>query len=144
MGKKSKRRNETIADLFSRLEYVEKLGTGISKMRQWMKSCGLKPPKIESNGFFTITFERLQRPAKDVHKMSIKDVHKMSIKNISKAERKSIILERIRAKNFHSPGDIARELGVTIKTIYRDIDELKMSNKIKYVGSKRSGRYELL
>ena len=56
LGRKSKRRNEIIADLFSRLDYVEKLGTGISKMRRWMREYGLKIPKIETNGFFTVIF----------------------------------------------------------------------------------------
>ena len=36
LGRKSKRRNEIIADLFSRLDFVEKLGTGINKMKLWM------------------------------------------------------------------------------------------------------------
>jgi len=70
LGRKSKRRNETIADLFSRLDFVERLGTGISKMRRWMKEYGLKMPKIETNGFFTITFNRAIGDRKG--KMSVK------------------------------------------------------------------------
>jgi len=62
LGRISKRRNDTIADLFSRLEYVEKLGTGINKMRSWMKESGLKAPVIEVNGFFRVTFYRPVTP----------------------------------------------------------------------------------
>ena len=70
LGKLSIRRNEIIADLFSRLEYIEKLGTGIKKMKQWMEKYELKPPKIETTGIFTITFYR--HVGKDVGKMSVK------------------------------------------------------------------------
>ncbi len=78
LGSKSKRRNETIADLFSRLDFVEKLGTGISKMRRWTRAYGLKTPKMETNGFFTITFNRVIVDRKD--KMLVKGVGKMSVK----------------------------------------------------------------
>ena len=74
----SKRRNETISDLFSRLDFVEKLGTGINKIRKWMKEAGLKMPAIESNGFFIMTFYR--HITKDVPGISVKNVGKMSLK----------------------------------------------------------------
>ncbi len=143
LGKKSKRRNETIADLFSRLDFVEKLGTGVGKMRRWMKEYGLKSPKIETNGFFTIIFGRPQKIEKDAHEMSIKNVHEMSIKNVGKTERKKIILEKIRRKDFPSLSVAAKEFGVAIKTVYRDVEELKISGKIKFIGPKRGGRYEV-
>lgn len=73
--RKSKRRNETIADLFSRLDYVEKLGTGVRKMRLWMKEYGLKPPKIEVDGFFTITFKR-----------TFENIPKISLRNVPKRQ----------------------------------------------------------
>ena len=56
LGKKSKRRNEIIANLFARLDFVEKLGTGISKVRQWMKEYQLEEPHIEVGGFFYMYF----------------------------------------------------------------------------------------
>jgi len=65
-------------DLFARLDFVEKLGTGINKMRYWMKEYGLEVPKIDTNGFFTIVFNRLVNKGK--RKMSVKNVGKMSVK----------------------------------------------------------------
>lgn len=142
LGKKSKRRNEIIADLFSRLDFVEKLGTGISKMRRWMTEYGLKIPRIEANGFFTITFNRAVITGKS--KVSVKSVGKVSVKSVGKEERKKTILKKITTNNPFTLVILAKEFGVNKKTIERDIEELKKTGKIRFIGPKRSGRYELL
>jgi len=142
LGKKSKRRNEIIADLFSRLDFVEKLGTGISKIRRWMTEYGLKIPRIEANGFFTITFNRSVITRKS--KVSVKSVGKVSVKSVGKEERKKTILKKITTNKPFTSAILAKEFGVNEKTIERDIEELKRTGKIRFVGPKRSGRYELL
>src|SRR3990172_11983769 len=57
-GKISVRRNEHIADLFFRMDKVERAGTGIRRMREAMATAGLLAPKIQQTGFYTIVFER--------------------------------------------------------------------------------------
>ncbi len=57
LGKICVRRNEIIADLFKMVDFVEKAGTGIQRMKTAMQEAGLKEPKIEiSDNFFMITF----------------------------------------------------------------------------------------
>ncbi len=57
LGKVCVRRNEIIADLFKMVDFVEKAGTGIQRMKTAMREAGLKEPKIEvSDNFFMITF----------------------------------------------------------------------------------------
>jgi len=107
-----------------------------------MKEADLKRPKIESTGFFFITFYR--HVAKNVGKMSLKNVPKMSLKKTSKKERVKYIINKIKLKQLFSSLTLAKELNVNEKTIKRDIEELKKTKKIKYVGSKRSGRYEII
>ena len=46
-GKKSVLRNPLIAELMLRARYIERMGTGIKKMRDLVKSEGLKPIKFE-------------------------------------------------------------------------------------------------
>ena len=138
LGRMSKRRNEIIADLFSRLDFVEKLGTGVNKMRNWMKEADLRIPAIESNGFFYIKFYR------HIGKMSLKNVPKMSLKNVPKEERYKYILNRIKSKEPFTSITLAKELNVNEKTIDRDIEELKREGRIRFVGPKRSGCYKLL
>jgi ATP-dependent DNA helicase RecG len=66
-GTKSVPRNPNIADLFHRIEYIEKMGTGISKIRRIIKAAGLPPPKFEFGTFFTATFPR-PKPRKTAEK----------------------------------------------------------------------------
>ena len=56
--KVSIRRNEIIADLFFRMQKVERIGMGIQKMRDLMVAAGLKAPIFEPNGFFRAIFHR--------------------------------------------------------------------------------------
>ena len=52
--------NVHIFGLFTRMQVVEKVGSGIPRMRRLMKDTGLPEPKFDTQGFFTITF--LKRP----------------------------------------------------------------------------------
>ena len=132
LGKMSKRRNEVIADLFSRLDFVEKLGTGINKIKGWMKEANLKTPKMESTGFFFMTF---YRDAYDVPKMSL---------NVPKQERFRYIINKVKSIEMFTSLTLAKELNVNEKTIDRDLEELKRMKIIQYLGSKRKGYYKLI
>lgn len=45
-GKKSILRNPNIASLLHRADYIEKMGTGIARMRRLMREAKLSPPKF--------------------------------------------------------------------------------------------------
>jgi ATP-dependent DNA helicase RecG len=55
-GQKSASRNPLLLDIFLRTPLVEKVGSGISRMREGMKTAGLKEPEFELGDFFTTTF----------------------------------------------------------------------------------------
>ena len=55
-GHKSMSRNPLIFGLFTRMQVVEKVGSGIPRMRRLMKDAGLPEPKFDTKGFFTVTF----------------------------------------------------------------------------------------
>src|SRR4030065_2573215 len=57
-GNISVRRNEHIADLFFRMDKVERAGTGIRRMKEAMTVAGLAAPNIRQTGFYTIVFKR--------------------------------------------------------------------------------------
>ncbi len=61
LGHKSVRRNPLIADLLHRIEFIEKAGTGIKRMRDEARAQGCPEPTFEATGFFTTTF--LPNPA---------------------------------------------------------------------------------
>ena len=45
------RRNETIADMFSRIDKAERIGSGIRRIMDLMADAKLAKPVIESNAF---------------------------------------------------------------------------------------------
>jgi len=62
LGRKSIRRNALIADLLHRIDFIEKAGTGIRRIRDEVREQGCPEPEFEANGFFTAIF----RPNPDV------------------------------------------------------------------------------
>ena len=56
LGKKSIRRNGLIADLLHRIDFIEKAGTGIKRIRDEAKAQGCPEPTFEETGFVTAIF----------------------------------------------------------------------------------------
>lgn len=56
LGYKSIRRNALIADMLHRIEFIEKAGTGIKRIRDDARDHGCPEPRFEETGFVTATF----------------------------------------------------------------------------------------
>ena len=56
LGTKSVRRNALIADLLHRIDFIEKAGTGIKRIRDEAREGGYPEPVWEANGFTTAIF----------------------------------------------------------------------------------------
>ena len=56
LGRKSVRRNPLVADLLHRIEFIEKAGTGIRRIRDEAREQGCPEPEFEFNRFATVTF----------------------------------------------------------------------------------------
>jgi ATP-dependent DNA helicase RecG len=56
LGHKSIRRNALIADLLHRIEFIEKAGTGIRRIRDEARAQSCPEPRFEETGFFTAVF----------------------------------------------------------------------------------------
>ena len=57
-GTRSVLRNPQIASLLNRIELIEKMGTGINKIRRALEKASLKPPKFSFTTFFTVVFKQ--------------------------------------------------------------------------------------
>lgn len=57
-GKRTLARNPLIASLLNRAKYIEKLGTGVQRMRQEMTAVGLPEPIFSFDGFFSVILKR--------------------------------------------------------------------------------------
>ncbi len=56
LGRKGVRRNALIADLLHRIDFIEKAGTGIRRIREEARAGGYPEPGFEANGFVTAIF----------------------------------------------------------------------------------------
>ena len=66
LGRKSIRRNPLIADLLHRIDFIEKAGTGIRRIRDGAREQDCPEPEFEADRFVTVTF----RPNPKVRKVS--------------------------------------------------------------------------
>jgi ATP-dependent DNA helicase RecG len=57
-GKRSLLRNPNIANLLHEIKYIEKMGSGIPKMRRLLDEAGLAPVEFTYDTFFSVVFRR--------------------------------------------------------------------------------------
>ena len=56
LGHKTVRRNPLVADLLHRIDFIEKAGTGIRRIRDGAKAVDCPEPAFEAGNFVTVTF----------------------------------------------------------------------------------------
>ena len=149
-GTKSVTRNELIAGLMLRAKYIEKMGTGVKKMRYLVKKAGLKSINFKFTNFTTLTFYRKPPPGGYVVKSS--DVVAMEnlikkLNEILKVKKKKIkdllkILDHIENNDF-SKQSYSKDNHMSLRTLERDIKLLKRNNLISFEGYSRSGKYKV-
>ena len=66
------------------------------------------------------------------------------VTNVTKISRLDKILDLIKSDNSISLKEISEQLNVSKKTILRDIDKLKKMGKLKFIGEKRTGHWEII
>jgi len=138
LGKKSVLRNPLIADLLNRADHIEKMGTGVNKMRRLMKAAGLKRPRFESTGFLTISFVR---PGFYSTGSSEKTDPKTTPKTTPKTE--AAILALIQANPRLTKTDLAKELNLTVDGIKYTIKKLTKSGILRWNGSSKNGQWKV-
>ena len=132
-------RNELVADTFLRMGIVEKWGTGIKRIADLCHEHGLGEVEYSSDDeSFTAI---IRRTRKDLFGENVpKTSPEMSL-NVPLSDREKSILTILSKKNDSTAKDISNELGVTEKTIKRDIAELKAKHILERVGGKNGGHW---
>ena len=135
-GKRTLARNPLIAALLHRAGYIEKLGTGIPRIKQIMVEAGLPEPEFEFDKFFVIT---LKRRAASFMKKPLADL------NISgtRSERIQHILDTIKAGKKSDVATIAKSFSVNVSTIRKDFLLLEEKGWLKGSGTTSNRVYEL-
>jgi len=126
LGSFSVPRNPIIFDIFYRLNLIEKIGSGINRIRKGMRERGLKV-KFETDDYFRVIFGR-------------KKVEPLS-EPLSEPLKK--IVGYVGGNDKVNRLMIIERLGFSRASVARYLGELKKKGLLKRVGSKKNGYYVL-
>ena len=130
----SKRRNPILADIFSRLKYMERRGSGFKKIladyEGQVEFDETKMPVFDAdNSDFTLTLYNLNYGHNYI--MNVND---------TQDKMQEQIFDMIKDNPQISTSEMATKLGVGVRTVKRRI---KQMTNIVYVGSGYSGHWEI-
>ncbi len=139
-GKKSVSRNPLLFGLLQRIELVEHVGSGISRIRKAAKEAGIPEPKFEFTTFFTITFLKPtvwgeEEPG--VMRLGEKLGEKLG-------ENQAQIIQCIREDNKISIVQMAEKVGISTTAIEKNLKKLQEKGIIKRVGPDKGGHWEII
>ena len=138
MNVPSRRRNPIIADIFNRLQYMDRRGSGFKKIVEDYQiyanvSNGAKPIFRSEQSSFFITLPNLQYVVKG------QNVTKDVIKDVTKEQ--SDILNIIRENPLVTTAEMSQKIGLTQRHILRLIKELTEREVIYRDGGRRYGKW---
>ena len=137
-GKRSMTRNPTIASLLHRINYIEKMGTGINRMKEACIEVGVAEPIFEITGFFTIIFYRNQTQNNKNFGDFGENFGDFGV-HINETQIK--ILKLIQNDSKISAKRIAESLNMTTRAIEQSLKDLKEKNLIQRTGAARGGEW---
>ena len=128
-GKISLRRNEVIADVFSRTSYVEKVASGIKRIRDLCKEENIKI-KYTFDGFVELVF----------YKNKVSDSTLNDTLNIKKTTQEKI-LDIIKINPKVTKDELAQNLKLSISGVEKIFRQLKKENIIERIASDKQGKW---
>ena len=135
-GKKAVRRNQIIASLLHRIDFVENMGTGISKIKDLLKKANAPEPRFEFGGFYTILFPRPKPLALLDETSSEKLGEKLG-------ENEMKVIQYLYKNRKASIVSIAQSIGLSTTGVEKIISRLKDKNVLKRIGPAKGGYWEI-
>jgi len=143
-GKVSMLRNPGIANLLQRIDYIEKMGTGIERIRLALKTAKVAPVQYEFNPVYVkavfprpkIGMSKTQR-RKRVVKVGEKVGEKLSA-------NQKMILENIKKEPLISAKELAVLVGISPRKIEENIAKLKLKGVLERLGPDKGGHWEII
>lgn len=129
--------NPDIASTFFRAGMIEAWGRGTIKILEEFKVKGLPEPIFEYDqpGFWIVFNDIADNQEKNNNpKSSVKGSVKSSVK----------ILELIKENNQITIPELADKIKISTRAIEKQIDKLKKENKLKRVGGRKHGHWEII
>jgi len=132
-GTRSVTRNPLIASLLHRIDYIEKIGTGISRIRQAVAEHQGTEVDIRFNDFFTVIFRAKTTPPAGGQIGG----------QIELTERQREVLELIRITPTLSRKSLAETLNINQSAVDKHLEALKKKGVLQRVGGSR-GHWQVL
>jgi len=140
LGKTVFRRNHIIADLFSKIHFGEKMGTGFDRIREICKKENAPFPDIELNeNYFYVTFKQ----SRDYLKLADKEA---IIKITELNERQKGVLDYLKKMGNITTMEYVKITKTTRRTAIRDLNDMVNKKILRIIGGKvgRQRHYILL
>lgn len=137
-GAKSMSRNPLIFGLFTRMHIVEKVGSGVPRMRRLMKEAGLPEPEFENKGFFTVRFVKRKKT------QNVIDDRLNDRLNDRLKEREKQVFQILTESPGLRTNELSSIIEVSISTLSRTLKNLVDLGLIEYRGSKKTGGYYII
>ncbi|HBE44367.1 MAG TPA: hypothetical protein DDW17_02645 [Deltaproteobacteria bacterium] len=146
LGKTVFRRNQLIADLFSRIHFGERLGSGMQRMRDICKAENAPNPKIEfTDTHFYIVFRQSNEYLKMAATEPVRLTQKIPRKYPEDLTATALnILKLLEQDNALTRSQLAEKLGVSPDTIKKNFEKLKQKGILQRVGPDKGGYWEIL
>ncbi|MBW6481546.1 MAG: putative DNA binding domain-containing protein [Vicingaceae bacterium] len=124
-------------DIFRSMGLIEKYGSGILRIINYFKEAKLPKPtfKNQSNGFVVTVFAKNKN-------LTTQNVPENVPKNVPK-KRLHLIVQLIKKDTHVSMLELSKKIGVTHKTIKRDIEKLKTQGVLKRIGPAKGGYWKI-
>ena len=120
-----------IASLLLRADYIEEVGTGISRIKESIEELGVGSVDFTYDDFFTVTFSRSSY-----------------ILGQDDAETREKTREKILNMMVDNPhitiSELSEMLGISTKGIEWQITRLKQKGVIRRIGPDKGGRWEII
>lgn len=148
----STRRNPVIADLFQRLDYAERRGSGIRKILNGYEGKDRQPRFFSTESWFKTTLYNLNygidAALYDTDGKNVTDIggDGGKVGGISGGDggNQAVIIKLILDEPTITIAAISKQAGVPLRTVERIMSNLRNDGRIKRVGSSRSGRWKII
>jgi ATP-dependent DNA helicase RecG len=132
-GKRTLARNPLIAALLHRAGYIEKLGTGIPRIKQIMIEAGLPEAEFKFNSFFTCVLKRL----------IVSTISARLKVNPKRLEKILYLLQQLRPNNRLDIAKAAEKYNVSGRSIRKELLFLQQLKLLEAKGTTKDRSYEL-
>lgn len=128
-GKYSLSRNPIISDLLYRVGLIEKLGTGVNRIKAELKAAHLPEAIFHFSDFFSVTF--------------LREIDHIDQSGLLLTEKQQEIFDIIKVNARITKPELSQKLGINPSVVDKYISVLKKKGFIRRIGT-RNGYWEIL